>query len=75
MDRIKETVVPDSLTPDLAFDSCDALRAVYPNGVGTAADVRAVKRDKALPAVQPEVSRISAALDKDGDGLVCERER
>jgi Nuclease-related domain len=75
VDRIKDAVVPDSLTPELAYDSCAALREIYPDGVGTGTAVREARLERALPAVQPEVARFSAALDKDGDGLVCERGR
>jgi hypothetical protein len=75
VDRIKGSVVPETVLPDLAFESCWALREVYPNGVGTATAVRKAKLERGLPTVQPEVARLSAVLDEDGDGLVCERAR
>lgn len=72
-DRAVEAVQPESMLPAIGFDSCQALREVYPDGVGTVAAVRRVKGPWGVPAIQPEVYRASAVLDKDRDGLVCER--
>ena len=72
-DRAVDAVRPGSVLPDLGFDSCSALRRVYPDGVGTVGAVRKVKGPWGVPAIQPEVYRASEVLDKDHDGLVCER--
>lgn len=73
IDRVKDTVTPESVLPDLGFESCWALREVYPNGVGTPRAVRRANLKQWAPAAQAEVARASAVLDEDGDGLVCER--
>lgn len=72
-DRAVDAVRPETVLPQIGFDSCSALRRVYPDGVGTVAAVRKVKGPWGVPAIQPEVYRASQPLDKDGDGLVCER--
>lgn len=59
------------MTP--SYDTCHALRLVYPNGVGTDAAVATVKRKVHLPAALPSVYEANKALDVDGDGLICAR--
>jgi hypothetical protein len=75
VDKVRHALAPEELVHDLGYDSCDAVRAIYPNGVGTAEAVHKLKGNGKRPAVQPEVYRASATLDKDGDGVVCERGR
>lgn len=74
-DRATHAISPESLLPDAAFQSCEALRAIYPDGVGTAKAVKRLKGKWGVPAVQPEIYEASKILDKDRDGLVCERNR
>lgn len=72
VDRVRQSLTPDTVVNRLGYDSCDALRAIYPHGVGTPAAVRRLEGKWGVPAIKPEIYRASAALDKDGDGLVCE---
>ena len=55
------------------FGSCKELRAEYRNGVGTVAAVNELKRRRKGPSADPAVYAANAGLDKDGDGLACER--
>lgn len=74
-DRATNAMNPESLLPDPSFESCDALRRIYPDGVGTAKAVERIKRISGRPTVQPEVYWASKVLDTDSDGLACERGR
>ena len=55
------------------YGSCKELRADYPRGVGQAAAVEALKRKHHRPASEPGVYAATSTLDRDRDGLVCER--
>jgi hypothetical protein len=74
-DRVVNMIKPESILPDSVYESCDALRVVYPNGVGTPKALQRVKGKTDLPTEQPEVYWASKVLDKDHDGMACERGR
>ena len=57
------------------YGTCGELREDYPNGVGRAAAVDEMKRKRHRPAVDARVSVANSSLDRDDDGLVCERPR
>jgi hypothetical protein len=57
------------------YERCAALRTDFPNGVGTAAAVEDLRRKRQRPDLEPLVYAVNVALDKDHDGLACERER
>lgn len=71
-DNIAKTIVPQ---PAARYDSCKELRASYPNGVGTSAAVDGLRRRQHLPAVDGALYAASSGLDKDDDGIACERHR
>jgi hypothetical protein len=68
-DRIGQTIV-ERTSP--AYDSCRALRRVYPEGVGTAAAVGALKRKHHRPVAGEVAYGANRSLDTDRDGIACE---
>ena len=60
-----------SETPDV-YDRCRALRDVYTCGVRAEGARNAGRKLEAKPATDGAVAAANAALDVDGDGLVCE---
>lgn len=74
-DRVVNMIKPESVLPDSVYESCDALRVVYPNGVATSKALQRIKGRADLPTEQPEVYWASKVLDKDHDGMACERGR
>ena len=63
----------DNIAPVTAYENCRAIRKDYPDGVGTAAAVEGLDRTRRLPETSDRVYEANASLDKDDDGLVCER--
>ena len=63
----------DNIAPATAYESCKALREDYPDGLGTSAAVGALDRKHNVPVADDRLADANAALDKDRDGLVCER--
>ena len=57
------------------YGTCGELREDYPNGVGRAAAVDEMKRQRHRPAVDERVFIANSSLDRDDDGLICERPR
>lgn len=55
------------------YDSCAGLRADHPHGVGTAWAVAELTRHHRVPETDDAVYRANSGLDRDHDGLVCER--
>ena len=66
-----------SAEPDRRFASCRELRAVDPNGVAmTRKSVRqAVRQGFHEPLLCPVAYDANRRLDRDGDGIACERRR
>ncbi|NYD43194.1 NERD domain-containing protein [Nocardioides panaciterrulae] len=54
------------------YEDCEALRADYPDGVGTRRAVRHLAAGGRAPAVQPAVYRANRRLDPGADGIACE---
>jgi hypothetical protein len=54
------------------FTSCQALRAVYPQGVQLAGATNTGKKARGHVALDDAVYRANRALDPDKDGLACE---
>lgn len=69
-DDIATAIVPQ---PAARYDSCKELRAAYPNGVGTTAGVHSPRGRQHLPSVDSALYSANSALDKDRDGIACER--
>lgn len=63
----------DRMTPATTYESCMALRKDYPDGVGTSQAVSSGAKAQRVPAVDDRVCEANASLDKNDDGLVCER--
>lgn len=55
------------------YDSCRALRADHPRGVGTTSAVSMLHRTAHRPAADDAAYAANAALDRDRDGIACER--
>ena len=68
---------PASAEPDTRFGSCREMRAVDPNGVARTerAVARAVKQGFRAPLLCPVAYDANRRLDRDGDGVACERRR
>jgi hypothetical protein len=68
---------PAAAEPDTKFSSCRAMRAVDPNGVALTqrAVKRAVKQGFRKPLLCPIAYDANKRLDRDGDGVACERRR
>ena len=68
---------PASAEPDTRFGSCREMRAVDPNGVAISkrAVTRAVKQGYRTPLLCPVAYDANRRLDRDGDGVACERRR
>ena len=66
-----------SAEPDTRFGSCREMRAVDPNGVARTerAVARAVKQGFRAPLLCPVAYDANRRLDRDGDGVACERRR
>ena len=68
-------VLVDDVAPVTTFESCQAMREVHPRGVGATAAVSALQRKHRVPEADDRLFDANASLDKDGDGIACERER
>ncbi len=68
---------PAAAEPDTKFGSCAQMRAVDPNGVAATprAVKRAVKQGYRKPLLCPVAYAANKRLDKDRDGVACERKR
>ena len=68
---------PAAAEPDTKFGSCKAMRKVDPNGVAlTKRAVRkAVKQGYRKPLLCPVAYDANRRLDRDRDGVACERKR
>jgi hypothetical protein len=68
---------PAAAEPDTKFGSCKAMRVVDPNGVALTqrAVKRAVKQGYRKPLLCPIAYDANKRLDRDGDGVACERKR
>ena len=68
---------PASAEPDTRFGSCREMRAVDPNGVAATpkAVTRAVKQGFRKPLLCPVAYDANRRLDRDGDGVACERRK
>jgi hypothetical protein len=68
---------PAAAEPDTKFGSCKAMRAVDPNGVALTkrAVKRAVKQGYRKPLLCPTAYAANKRLDRDRDGVACERRR
>jgi hypothetical protein len=68
---------PAAAEPDTKFGSCRAMRAVDPNGVALTqrAVKRAVKQGYRKPLLCPTAYAANTRLDRDRDGVACERPR
>ncbi len=68
---------PAAAEPDTKFGSCRAMRAVDPNGVALTqrAVKRAVKQGYRKPLLCPVAYDANKRLDRDRDGVACERKR
>ena len=66
-----------SAEPDTRFGSCREMRAVDPNGVAATprAVTRAVKQGFRKPLLCPVAYDANRRLDRDGDGVACERRK
>lgn len=68
---------PAAAEPDTRFGSCREMRVVDPNGVAInqRAVNRAVKQGFRAPLLCPVAYDANRRLDRDGDGVACERRR
>ncbi len=68
---------PAAAEPDTRFGSCKAMRAVDPNGVALTqrAVKRAVKQGYRKPLLCPIAYDANKRLDRDRDGVACERRK
>ncbi len=64
-------LIPASGANAATFKNCTALRAKYPNGVAKSAS--AAKKQKAKPKVSASVYKSVAKMDRDKDGVACEK--
>jgi hypothetical protein len=66
-----------SAEPDTKFSTCRQMRAVDPNGVALnkRAVKRAVRQGFAKPLLCPVAYDANRRLDRDRDGVACERRR
>lgn len=62
------------------FSNCKAMNKVYPHGVGRVGATDKTKNDKgpvtnfvANTALYQAITKQNANLDRDGDGIACER--
>ncbi len=71
------TAAPAAAEPDTTFGSCKAMRKVDPNGVALTqrAVKRAVKQGYRKPLLCPVAYDANKRLDRDRDGVACERKR
>ena len=71
------TATPAAAEPDTTFSSCRAMRAVDPNGVALTqrAVKRAVKQGYRKPLLCPIAYDANKRLDRDRDGVACERRK
>jgi len=73
--RVSDDLVNSLITQQAtSYETCQALRQDFRYGVGTASAVEQLKRTKRRPAADPAAYGANSALDKDHDGLACERE-
>ena len=68
---------PASAEPDTRFASCREMRVVDPTGVARTerAAARAARQGFRTPLLCPVAYRANAHLDRDRDGVACERRR
>lgn len=71
-DDVAKAFVP---RPTTSYESCAALRKDHPDGVGTALGVSEFKPKTNRPEVDVAVYNANSSLDKDHDGIACERDR
>ncbi len=64
----------DSAAPATSYETCAALRREFPRGVGTYAAVDGLG-GRRLPAVDDRTYRANADLDRNDNGIACERRR
>jgi hypothetical protein len=69
------TVTATSPGTPSVFSRCADLRATYPSGVKRASASNIGKPNRGRPVIDGRTYRANAALDRDGDGVACERTR
>jgi hypothetical protein len=69
------TVTATSRGTPSVFSRCADLRATYPSGVKRASASNIGKPNRGRPVIDGRTYRANAALDRDGDGVACERTR
>lgn len=82
-DDVVRSVIPtptfSAAAPGLAtaatFTRCADLRVTYPNGVKRTGATNTGKKKRGVVVVDDAVYRANAGLDRDEDGLACERTR
>lgn len=65
----------DDFAPVATYEDCKALRADHPHGAGTSEAVNALQRERRIPVADDRLFDANSSLDRDGDGIVCERGR
>ena len=72
--QVMPTLSPSAAAPQAAvFDRCRDLRVAYPAGLRAPGDRNEGAKLKERPAIDGAVATANRALDRDGDGLLCER--
>ncbi|MBW7651547.1 excalibur calcium-binding domain-containing protein [Anoxybacillus sp. ST4] len=75
--KAKSSVVTSSASKNTkvsAFSNCKELNAKYPGGVALSANVKNKGgKTKFKPTVSPDLYNMNKKLDRDKDGIACER--